>query len=120
MVRVTKDFIDKTTIVDNDQFSISDSADLYDAWDTESGKLKRFSWANLKNTLVWNLDFLTFNTSPTGVPTTEGTLSWNNTDWTAELKLKGWNVTLQIGQEMVKRVVNKECWISSSKDIMSY
>lgn len=37
----------------------------------------------------------------------EGVLSWNNTDGTADLKLKGGNVTLQIGQEQVVRVVNK-------------
>ena len=108
MVRVTKDLTSKTTIVDNDQFAISDSADLNDAWDAESGKLKRLSWSNLKGALFNAFDYLTFNTSPTGVPTTEGTLSWNNADWTADLILKGWNVTLQIGQEMVKRVVNKE------------
>lgn len=32
---------------------------------------------------------------------------WNDTDGTIEFKLKGGNVTLQIGQEQVTRVVNK-------------
>jgi hypothetical protein len=34
-------------------------------------------------------------------------LVWNNTDGTLDLGLKGGNVTLQIGQEQVTRVVNK-------------
>lgn len=47
-----------------------------------------------------------FDQSPTG---TAGVaiLRWNNTDGTLELGLKGGNVTLQIGQEQVQRVVNK-------------
>jgi hypothetical protein len=36
-----------------------------------------------------------------------GIFRWNNTDGTADLGLKGGNVTLQIGQEQVVRVVNK-------------
>jgi hypothetical protein len=36
-----------------------------------------------------------------------GKMRWNDTDGTAEIRLKGNNVTLQIGQEQVKRVVNK-------------
>lgn len=36
-----------------------------------------------------------------------GTLRWNETDGTIELRLKGNNVTLQLGQETVLRVVNK-------------
>lgn len=42
-------------------------------------------------------------TQPFGV----GMIRWNDTDGTAEIRLKGNNVTLQIGQELVKRVVNK-------------
>mgnify|MGYP003655370608 CR=1 FL=1 len=58
MVKITKDLISKSVIVDNDQFSISDSADLYDAWDTESGKLKRLSWVNLKTSITSYYDAL--------------------------------------------------------------
>jgi hypothetical protein len=36
-----------------------------------------------------------------------GMIRWNANDGTAEIRLKGGNVTLQIGQEQVKRVVNK-------------
>ena len=48
-----------------------------------------------------------FDTTPTNVPTTAGSLNWNDTDGTLDLKLKGGNVTLQVGQEQVVRVVNK-------------
>jgi hypothetical protein len=52
-------------------------------------------------------DFVQFNTSNSAIPVTAGTMSWNNTDGTADLRLKGGNVTLQVGQEQVTRVVNK-------------
>lgn len=39
--------------------------------------------------------------------TNSGRLTWNDQDGTADLTLKGGNVTLQIGQENVLRVVNK-------------
>lgn len=47
-----------------------------------------------------------FDQSPTG---TAGTaiMRWNDTDGTVDLGLKGGNVTLQVGQESVVRVVNK-------------
>jgi hypothetical protein len=53
--------------------------------------------------------FLHLDNTPTlaNVPTTAGTLVWNDTEGTADLKLKGGNVTLQLGQEEVLRVVNK-------------
>lgn len=44
--------------------------------------------------------------SPTGTAGV-GVIRWNDTDGTADLGLKGGNVTLQIGQEEVIRVVNK-------------
>jgi hypothetical protein len=39
--------------------------------------------------------------------TNSGVMSWNNTDGTMDLTLKGGNVTLQVGQEQLVRVVNK-------------
>jgi hypothetical protein len=48
-----------------------------------------------------------FDNTPTNIPTTAGSMVWNDTDGTVDLKLKGANVTLQIGQEQVLRVVNK-------------
>ena len=45
----------------------------------------------------------------TGAPAANavGRFTWNDTDGTADLRLKGGNVTLQVGQENVARVVNK-------------
>lgn len=44
----------------------------------------------------------------TATPTLEpGMFRWNDADGTAELRLKGNNVTLQLGQEEVVRIVNK-------------
>ena len=48
-----------------------------------------------------------FDNTPTNIPTGPGSMVWNDTDGTVDLKLKGGNVTLQIGQESVLRVVNK-------------
>jgi hypothetical protein len=48
-----------------------------------------------------------FDNTPTNIPTGAGSMVWNDTDGTVDLKLKGGNVTLQIGQENVIRVVNK-------------
>lgn len=50
---------------------------------------------------------LEFDLTPTNTPTTVGSLSWNDTDGTLDLKLKGGNTILQIGQETVARIVNK-------------
>lgn len=52
-------------------------------------------------------DFVQFNTTNSAIPVGAGTMAWNNTDGTVNLKLKGGDVTLQIGQEQVTRVVNK-------------
>jgi hypothetical protein len=52
-------------------------------------------------------DYIQFNLAPTSIPTTAGTMSWNAADGTADLKMGGANVTLQIGQEELVRVVNK-------------
>ena len=50
---------------------------------------------------------LEFDNTPTNIPTAAGSLYYNDTDGTLDLKLKGGNVTLQIGQEQLVRVVNK-------------
>jgi hypothetical protein len=42
-----------------------------------------------------------------GLPASEGQLTWNDQDGTLNIGLKGGNVTLQVGQEQVARVVNK-------------
>lgn len=51
-------------------------------------------------------DFVQLDTTAT--PTLQpGMFGWNDADGTADLRLKGNNVTLQVGQETVARVVNK-------------
>lgn len=50
---------------------------------------------------------LEFDNTPTNIPTAAGSMYYNDTDGTLDLKLKGGNVTLQIGQEQLIRVVNK-------------
>jgi hypothetical protein len=52
-------------------------------------------------------DFVQFNTTNSAIPTTAGTMAWNSADGTVDLKMGGANVTLQIGQEELVRVVNK-------------
>jgi len=52
-------------------------------------------------------EFLQLNTTPTTYTPSIGKIGWNDTDGTLEFQLKGGNVTLQIGQEQVIRVVNK-------------
>ena len=51
--------------------------------------------------------YLGLDLTPTATPTVAGTMSWNDADGTANLILKGGNVTLQVGQEQVTRIVNK-------------
>lgn len=50
--------------------------------------------------------FIQFDTT-TAETNAVGKLTWNNTDGTLNLGLKGGNVTLQLGEEQVARVVNK-------------
>jgi hypothetical protein len=52
-------------------------------------------------------DYLQLNNLPLSVPTTAGTMAWNDVDGTLDVRLKGGNVTLQVGQETIIRVVNK-------------
>lgn len=52
-------------------------------------------------------DFVQFNTTNTSIPTTAGTMAWNSADGTVDLKMGGANVTLQVGQEELVKVVNK-------------
>ena len=53
-----------------------------------------------------SLDSVQFNTAFAGGSTAAGQIAWNDVDGTLEFKLKGGNVTLQIGQEQVIRVKN--------------
>lgn len=68
---------------------------------------------NTKNTIINTtgvipdvIPSIQFDTS-SSVASQPGLLTWNDVDGTLNLGLKGGNVTLQIGQEQVARVVNK-------------
>ena len=61
---------------------------------------------NLDVTSIDDVDYIDFNTSAAQAGDI-GRLIWNNQDGTLNLGLKGGNVTLQVGQEQVIRVVNK-------------
>jgi len=61
---------------------------------------------DLNNNDILNVDRTTFNLATTEVSGV-GQLNWNDTDGTLNLGLKGGAVTLQIGQEIVARSVNK-------------
>jgi len=61
---------------------------------------------NSANNGIIDIDYLDFDTAAAHT-VVAGELAWNNTDGTLDLGLKGGNVTLQIGQEQIVRVVNK-------------
>ncbi len=61
---------------------------------------------DLNNNDLLNVDRTTFNLATTEVSGV-GQLNWNDTDGTLNLGLKGGAVTLQVGQEIVARTVNK-------------
>lgn len=63
---------------------------------------------NGKNSRRLVPDFLQFDTSYTGGSIAPGMLAWNDTDGTLEFRLKGNNVTLQIGQEQNVRARNTD------------
>ena len=51
--------------------------------------------------------YIDINTTAGITQPIEGRLSWDNTDGTLDIGLKGGNITLQVGQKQVARVVNK-------------
>jgi hypothetical protein len=54
-----------------------------------------------------NVDYIDFNTSYTATQPVAGRLSWNNSDGTLDLGMKGGNVTQQIGEEIFYEVRNE-------------
>lgn len=92
----------KATPVDLDEIPLADSAAAFG--------LKKLTWANLKATvlsgisLTWNAltgtaNYVPLDTTPTGVPTTEGTLSWDADEGAPSYALPSGNSAL-----------NKEIW----------
>jgi hypothetical protein len=67
------------------------------------------SWHSIvPNTASYGItaDYFDFNTAAT-VSSSYGRLKWNDADGTLDIGMKGGNVTLQVGQEQLIRVVNK-------------
>lgn len=52
-------------------------------------------------------DFTQYNTTNSSIPSAAGVVSWDNTNGTLNLSLKGNTFNLPIGQAVVSRVVNK-------------
>lgn len=52
-------------------------------------------------------DFTQYNTTNSSIPSAEGVVSWNDTNGTLSLTMKGNSYTLPIGESLVSRVVNK-------------
>ena len=52
-------------------------------------------------------DHITLNTNPSGAGFVEGSTQWNNTIGSSETTLKGGNVVLKNGVDLVARIVNK-------------
>ena len=52
-------------------------------------------------------DHITLNTNPSGAGFVEGATQWNNTIGSSETTLKGGNVVLKNGVDLVARIVNK-------------
>lgn len=83
-----------------DATDITGSQNLQDVTDTGSTTTNAIDVGGLTTDYV-QLDTLA---APALQP---GMFAWNDQDGTADLRLKGNNVTLQLGQETVARVVNK-------------
>ena len=74
---------------------------------TDTTIVRPSDWNDEHDVDLSSLDYIGFNTSPTGVPTTEGTLSWNPTDHTLNLQSELAGSVLQVGQEFWVRALNK-------------
>ena len=112
-------FADLPTIGDTDTYYITLDENKFWRWDAINEVYVEIASSNdkipylgaYKNSDLgeWGIksNWFGLDTTPTNPPTAVGTLTWNDTDGTADLILKGGNVTLQLGQEEVLRVVNK-------------
>jgi hypothetical protein len=76
-------------------------------FDTTTGKLIQNSTITLDdNGNLVNVNSVGFDTTPATVPTTVGTMSWDDGDGVPIVALKGGNVNLQVGTQEFARVYN--------------
>ena len=85
--------------------TLSDQTDLQDALDDKVPYTGATTNVNLGE-FELKAGQVEFDQTPTGTAGV-GVMRWNDSDGTVDLGLKGGNVTLQVGQELVQRVVNK-------------
>jgi hypothetical protein len=112
-------FADLPTIGDTDTYYITLDENKFWRWDaidevyveiaSSDDKIPYLGAYKNSDLGEWGIksNWFGLDTTPTNPPTAVGTFTWNDSDGTADLILKGGNVTLQIGQEQVLRVVNK-------------
>ena len=112
-------FADLPTIGDTDTYYITLDDNKFWRWDAIDEVYVEISDSNdkipylgaYKNSDLgeWGIksNWFGLDTTPTNPPNVAGTFTWNDAEGTADLILKGGNVTLQLGQEEVLRVVNK-------------
>jgi hypothetical protein len=77
-------------------------------YNTTTGKLIQNSTVTINdNGTLEAVNGISFDTTPTSAPTAEGSLSWNSSDGTLDLVMKGGNVVQQIGEEQYYTVRNE-------------
>ena len=77
-------------------------------YDSTTGKLIQNSTVTINdNGTLGAVNGISFDTTPTSAPTAEGSLSWNSSDGTLDLVMKGGNVVQQIGEEQYYTVRNE-------------
>jgi uncharacterized protein YdeI (BOF family) len=77
-------------------------------FDSTTGKVIQNSTVTINdNGTLEAVNGISFDTTPTSAPTAEGSLSWNLSDGTLDLVMKGGNVVQQIGEEQYYTVRNE-------------
>jgi len=77
-------------------------------FDSTTGKVIQNSTVTINdNGTLEAVNGISFDTTPTSAPTAEGSLSWNSSDGTLDLVMKGGNVVQQIGEEQYYTVRNE-------------
>ena len=77
-------------------------------FDSTTGKVIQNSTVTINdNGTLEAVNGISFDTTPTSAPTAEGSLSWNTSDGTLDLVMRGGNVVQQIGEEQYYTVRNE-------------
>lgn len=98
--------LETVTVPVSDFVSFVSTQIVLGAYNLDSVTTAGNTTTNIINVGGVNSPYLQLNTVSPGAQAV-GRFVWNDTDGTADLRLKGGNVTLQLGQETIVRVVNK-------------